>query len=166
MYASCSRRNRIILQRLGAALSRAALALVPATVLAPVLAAALSPVLAPALSPVLAPVLSPVLAAAQAVDGGSEEANRALAAVYHCEVIYLPSRSTWIREVRLGVDPGQRLRIAIDRVTPHAVDVDGAVLHTAIDNERIVIDVGQQTWRSDFRGLASGYGRCVRADDP
>jgi len=142
LYASCSRRNRIILQRLVAALSRAALALVPAT------------------------VLSPVLAAAQAVDGGSEEANRALAAVYHCEVIYLPSRSTWIREVRLGVDPGQRLRIAIDRVTPHAVDVDGAVLHTAIDNERIVIDVGQQTWRSDFRGLASGYGRCVRADDP
>lgn len=142
MYASCSRRNRIILQRLVAALSRAALALVPAA------------------------VLSPVLAAALAVDGGSEEANRALAAVYHCEVIYLPSRSTWIREVRLGVDPGQRLRIAIDRVTPHAVDVDGAVLHTAIDNERIVIDVGQQTWRSDFRGLASGYGRCVRADDP
>jgi len=31
---------------------------------------------------------------------------------------------------------------------------------TAIDNERIQIDLVAQQWQSDFRGQATGQGRC------
>jgi hypothetical protein len=31
---------------------------------------------------------------------------------------------------------------------------------TGLDNERIQIDLVGRLWQSDFRGLASGQGRC------
>jgi hypothetical protein len=34
---------------------------------------------------------------------------------------------------------------------------------TAVDNERIQIDLATRQWQSDFRGHASGQGRCETA---
>jgi len=83
-------------------------------------------------------------------------------AVYLCEVSYSPARSNWVRELRVDFDTEGILRIEIDRVVPYGFDVAGALLFTSIDNERIVVDLEQRTWRSDFRGLSSGRGRCDR----
>jgi len=83
-------------------------------------------------------------------------------AVYLCEVSYSPARSHWNRELRVDYDATGILRIEIDRVVPYGFDVAGALLFTSIDNERIVVDLEQRTWSSDFRGLSSGRGRCDR----
>jgi hypothetical protein len=83
-------------------------------------------------------------------------------AVYLCEVSYSPARSNWVRELRVDFDTAGILRIEIDRVVPYGFDVAGTLLFTSIDNERIVVDLEQRTWSSDFRGLSSGRGRCDR----
>jgi hypothetical protein len=77
-----------------------------------------------------------------------------------CAVAYLPARSTWVREVQLGWDGDTLTSVRIDGLTPHSFSLDGASVATAIDNERIQIDLRQLRWSSDFRGLASGQGRC------
>jgi hypothetical protein len=77
-----------------------------------------------------------------------------------CAVAYMPARSTWVREVQLGWDGDTLTSVHIDGLTPHSFSVDGASVATAIDNERIQIDLRQLLWSSDFRGLASGQGRC------
>ena len=51
----------------------------------------------------------------------------------------------------------------IDGVPVYTFNVQGTVILTALDNERIQIDTAAQTWTSDFRGLASAQGRCERA---
>lgn len=77
-----------------------------------------------------------------------------------CAVAYMPARSTWVREVQLQWD-GDTLRdLRIDGLTPHSFSVQGDTIATAIDNERIQIDGRLLQWTSDFRGLASGQGRC------
>ena len=79
---------------------------------------------------------------------------------FRCEVAYLPTRSTWEREVAIEVLQDNPVRVVIDGVQAHSFAVDGAQLLTAIDNERIVLDLDALSWQSDFRGLASGQGRC------
>lgn len=85
-----------------------------------------------------------------------------LADMHHftCEVAYLPTRSTWEREVAIEVLQDNPVRVVIDGVQAHSFAVDGAQLLTAIDNERIVLDLDALSWQSDFRGMASGQGRC------
>ena len=77
-----------------------------------------------------------------------------------CAVAYMPARSTWVREVELAWDGNTLTRVRIDGLTPHSFSVDADRIATAIDNERIQIDLRQAQWTSDFRGLASGQGRC------
>jgi hypothetical protein len=48
----------------------------------------------------------------------------------------------------------------IDGIRPHAVQPQGTVLATALDNERIQLDLATMEWASDYRGLATGRGRC------
>ena len=80
-----------------------------------------------------------------------------------CEAVYLPARTTWVRQVEIDHD-GQRVRaVRIDGVTVHSFSVRGEVILTALDNERIQIDVAAPAWQSDFRGLASAQGRCERS---
>ena len=78
-----------------------------------------------------------------------------------CEVAYLPAQSTWVREVVL-THSGKRLHtVSIDGVAVHAFALSGSVVLTALDNERIQLDLSQPAWRSDFRGLATGQGLCA-----
>jgi hypothetical protein len=77
-----------------------------------------------------------------------------------CSVAYMPARSTWVREVQLVWDGDTLSSVRIDGLAPHSFSVDAQSMATAIDNERIQIDLRALLWISDFRGLASGQGRC------
>lgn len=80
-----------------------------------------------------------------------------------CEAVYSPARDIWVRTVDIGYNDQRISGLSIDGVPVHSFWVEGTVILTALDNERIQIDVGAQTWRSDFRGQASSQGRCARA---
>ena len=77
-----------------------------------------------------------------------------------CAVAYMPARSTWVREVQLVWEGDTLSSVRIDGLAPHSFSVDAQSMATAIDNERIQIDLRALLWTSDFRGLASGQGRC------
>jgi len=78
-----------------------------------------------------------------------------------CNVVYQPAGSAWLREVVL-VDSGKALQaIRIDGVPVYTFMRQGSVIRTALDNERIELDLDRPGWASDFRGLAQGMGHCV-----
>jgi hypothetical protein len=77
-----------------------------------------------------------------------------------CAVSYMPERSTWVREVQVDWDRKTIRALRIDGVSPYSFSVNPRGVSTALDNERIQLDLGQAQWTSDFRGLASGQGRC------
>lgn len=77
-----------------------------------------------------------------------------------CEAVYMPARSSWVREVELLGEGGRLSEVRIDGLRVHAFSVSDTTVLTSLDNERIQIDIAQRSWRSDFRGLASGQGRC------
>jgi hypothetical protein len=77
-----------------------------------------------------------------------------------CAVAYMPSRSTWVREVQIDWDHQVIRGLRIDGLTPYSFSIHPHGVSTAIDNERIQMDLRQAQWTSDFRGLASGQGRC------
>lgn len=83
--------------------------------------------------------------------------------VLSCAVAYLPQRSTWVREVRIDWDPKAVRRLRIDGVEPHGFSLVPDGVMTAVDNERIQIDLRTRQWQSDFRGHATGQGRCETA---
>jgi hypothetical protein len=82
--------------------------------------------------------------------------------VLACEAVYLPARSTWVREVRFSLDERRIRGVQIDGVPVYTFAVHETVLLTALDNERIQLDTATLTWRSDFRGQATSEGRCER----
>jgi len=86
----------------------------------------------------------------------------AASARYRCEVFYLPARSTWVRSVEIEHDDRRVRALHIDGVAVYGFAVDGAVIRTALDNERIALDTESLSWQSDFRGLARAQGRCER----
>jgi hypothetical protein len=79
-----------------------------------------------------------------------------------CEAVYLPARTVWAREVELEHNEKALTAVRVDGVSVHAFSVDGTLVLTSMDNERIQIDTAAQTWHSDFRGLAQSQGRCER----
>lgn len=79
-----------------------------------------------------------------------------------CDVAYLPSRSTWVRTVQLTHDERALRSVLIDGVPVYTFAVRDTWVLTAQDNERIQLDTKAMAWSSDFRGLASGQGRCER----
>jgi hypothetical protein len=85
------------------------------------------------------------------------------AVVLSCAVAYMPQRSTWVREVRIDWDQKAIRRLRIDGVEPHGFSLIPQGVMTAVDNERIQIDLSTQQWQSDFRGHATGQGRCETA---
>ena len=85
------------------------------------------------------------------------------AVVLNCAVVYMPQRSTWVREVRIEWDPKAIRRLRIDGVEPHGFSLLPHGVMTAVDNERIQIDLSSRQWQSDFRGHATGQGRCETA---
>jgi hypothetical protein len=83
--------------------------------------------------------------------------------VLTCAVAYMPQRSTWVREVRIDWDQKAIRRLRIDGVEPYGFSLMPRGVMTAVDNERIQIDLATRQWQSDFRGHASGQGRCETA---
>jgi hypothetical protein len=83
--------------------------------------------------------------------------------VLSCAVAYMPQRSTWVREVRIDWDQKAIRRLRIDGVEPHGFSLIPQGVMTAVDNERIQIDLSTRQWQSDFRGHATGQGRCETA---
>ncbi|MBW0171175.1 MAG: hypothetical protein KXJ61_13225 [Hydrogenophaga sp.] len=79
-----------------------------------------------------------------------------------CEASYQPARTTWTRTVRIGYDKTRVRSVLVDGVPVYTFSVRDTVILTAVDNERIQIDTAAQTWTSDFRGQATGEGRCER----
>ena len=77
-----------------------------------------------------------------------------------CAVVYMPERSTWVREVQIDWEQKNIRALRIDGLTPFSYTLHPQGVSTAIDNERIQLDLIQAQWTSDFRGLASGRGRC------
>ncbi len=80
-----------------------------------------------------------------------------------CEAAYMPTRSVWRRTVVIEYNDQRVLRVRIDGVEVLTFAVDGTLIMTSLDNERIQIDTATQTWSSDFRGLANSRGHCERA---
>ena len=80
--------------------------------------------------------------------------------VLTCTVAYLPQRSTWVREVRIDWDQKAIRRLRIDGQEPYSFSLVPGGLVTGLDNERIQLDLVGRQWQSDFRGLATGQGRC------
>ncbi|MFN7120934.1 MAG: hypothetical protein ACK4NM_02760 [Hydrogenophaga sp.] len=79
-----------------------------------------------------------------------------------CEAVYLPARTTWTRTVGITYDKKRVRAVQIDGVPVYTFAIQETVILTAVDNERIQIDTGAQTWSSDFRGQATAQGRCER----
>jgi hypothetical protein len=79
---------------------------------------------------------------------------------WRCEVVYQPAREVWSREVTLTHDDKRLTRVAIDGMPVYTFSVYEKWILTSQDNERVQIDVATRTWHSDFRGVASGEGRC------
>jgi inner membrane protein len=77
-----------------------------------------------------------------------------------CDVAYLPQRSSWQRRVTIRWEGELFKGLEIDGLRPHAVSAQGPLLATALDNERIQLDLASLEWTSDFRGQATGRGRC------
>lgn len=80
--------------------------------------------------------------------------------IMNCDVAYLPQRSSWQRRVTLRWEGELFKGLEIDGLRPHAVSAQGPLLATALDNERIQLDLASLEWVSDFRGQATGRGRC------
>jgi hypothetical protein len=91
---------------------------------------------------------------------------------WQCDVAYLPQRSTWVREVEWVTDVDAKRHVAklqgvkIDGQPVHTFTHDAQQVLTSMDNERIAIDLRHRQWQSDFRGAASGQGRCVPMEGP
>ena len=79
-----------------------------------------------------------------------------------CEAVYLPSRATWARTVTVTYDQRRIRQVTIDGQMAYSFAVQDTLILTALDNERIQVDVATQRWSSDFRGLATAQGRCER----
>lgn len=102
------------------------------------------------------------LLAFSAVFAQADEAVKGEQVVLSCEAVYLPARSTWVREVRFTLGERRIRGVEIDGVPVYSFSVFDTVLLTALDNERIQLDTATLTWRSDFRGQATSEGRCTR----
>ena len=76
---------------------------------------------------------------------------------------FLPAaRSIWQRKVAVELDAVGVRSVEIDGVAVYTFNINGTVIMTAVDGERIQIDIEALTWSSDLRGLASGRGGCTR----
>ena len=78
-----------------------------------------------------------------------------------CAAFYLPTRNIWNRLIDIRFQGSRVLAVQIDGLPVYAFSLDGHVILTAIDNERIQIDTQAMLWASDFRGMATSQGQCI-----
>lgn len=79
-----------------------------------------------------------------------------------CNAFYLPARSIWKRTVDIEYDADGVRSLMIDGVAAYSFNLQGSLILTAIDGERIQFDVTAQSWTSDLRGVVSSQGKCER----
>jgi hypothetical protein len=79
-----------------------------------------------------------------------------------CSAFYLPARSIWQRTVDVEFDANGVRAVQIDGVPVYAFKIQGKIILTAVDGERIQFDTSAQTWASDLRGIVGSQGRCER----
>jgi hypothetical protein len=79
-----------------------------------------------------------------------------------CNAFYLPARSIWRRTVDVEYDASGVRTVQIDGVPVYTFSLQGKIILTAVDGERIQLDTHAQTWTSDLRGLVTSQGRCER----
>ena len=89
-------------------------------------------------------------------------AARASTVNLRCAPFYLPARSIWQRTVDLVVDADGVRAVLIDGVAVYTFNVSGTEILTAVDGERIQVDIEALTWSSDLRGIVTGRGNCTR----
>lgn len=104
--------------------------------------------------------LATAMAASSAAHGATAPPPASGLREFACAVAYMPARSTWMRTVRLRYDTARLTEVLIDGQAPYTYSVIGTLVVSAMDNERIVLDVATGQWTSDFRDKASGSGRC------
>lgn len=105
---------------------------------------------------------APLVGAAEPVKPGATVPPATGTVTLVCEAVYMPSRATWARTVTVAYDQRRIRQVAIDGQVAYSFAVQDTLILTALDNERIQIDVAAQRWSSDFRGLATAQGRCER----
>ena len=81
---------------------------------------------------------------------------------FSCRVLYEPARTLWVRELEIDYDSKAFQVLRIDGVQAHGFSVDGASIITHLDNERIYLDLGVPSWKSQFREAAQGQGVCIK----
>jgi hypothetical protein len=79
-----------------------------------------------------------------------------------CAPFYLPARSIWQRTVDIEIDADGVRAVLIDGVAVYTFNVKGTEILTAVDGERIQVDIEALTWSSDLRGIVTGRGSCTR----
>lgn len=79
-----------------------------------------------------------------------------------CTPFYLPARSIWQRTVDIEIDADGVRTVQIDGVAVYTFNINGTEILTAVDGERIQIDMEALTWSSDLRGIIKGRGNCTR----
>lgn len=100
--------------------------------------------------------------AAAAVQAASPQPLPTLTATrLQCEPVYLPQRSVWSREVTLWHSRQTLKAVEVDGIRVHSFRLAGRTVLTALDNERIRIDLNAGLWHSDLRGMAEGQGPCT-----
>lgn len=110
-------------------------------------------------------LLALTLAVGQAVAATPKPNATPTTAQWLCEVVYSPARQVWPRTVQLTYDAHRLLAVAIDGVPVYSFAVEGPLILTSQDNERVQLDAAERSWRSVFRGLAQGQGRCEASGD-
>ncbi len=81
-------------------------------------------------------------------------------AVLQCEPVYMPSRTVWPRTVDITYDQRRVRAVSVDGQKVYTFQVHDTWIFTSQDNERIQINTATLAWTSNFRGLATGEGRC------
>jgi hypothetical protein len=81
-------------------------------------------------------------------------------AVLQCEPVYMPAQTVWPRTVAITYDQRKVKAVSIDGQKVYTFQVRDTWIFTSQDNERIQINTAALSWTSDFRGLATGEGRC------
>jgi hypothetical protein len=114
----------------------------------------------PGTAPLAAALLATALHLTPAPARAQAPADETLS--WRCQVVYMPARSTWVRGLALRLEGRRIAEMRIDAQPVHTFAVEGTLLLTSMDNERIAIDVAGGQWTSDFRGAATGRGRCER----
>lgn len=89
-------------------------------------------------------------------------AERPMVVKLQCAPFYLPARSIWQRTVDIELDAEGVRAVKIDGVAVYTFNVNGTSILTAVDGERIQVDIAALTWSSDLRGMVSSRGNCTR----